>query len=144
MNYKKISLKMVILPLILLICMSFIPLTLIPIVNKTQDTKSVMAIAKSVPNEKRGSPHYDYIIGQDHLPHFRVFFWVPKNKTHFEPYADSGVITDVSEHGPVTNWSVVTTKQIKNNDKLVFIYVPKTFVILYGKGFQDVIHLKYN
>ena len=143
MHYKKVSFKMVMLPLIVLIFMSFIPLALIPLINKPKDTSSIITTAKRLLNEKRGTPHYDYIIGKDNWPHFRVFFWVPTSVTHFEPYADSGVNTDVSEHGPVAKWSVIATNQTKDNEKLVFIYVPKTFVILYGNGFQDVIHLKY-
>jgi len=93
--------------------------------------------------EKRGTPSYDYILGSDGLPHFRVFFWVPKDATDFVPYAKRGINTNVSLHGPVGKWNVVTTNKVKDNLKLVFIYVPKTFVILYGKGFQKVIHLKY-
>jgi hypothetical protein len=68
---------------------------------------------------------------------------VPKNATTFTPYADSGVNTDVSSHGAAEKWSVVLTDQIKGDEKLVFIYVPKTFVFLYGKVFEDVIHLSY-
>jgi len=143
MYYKKNSLRMVMLPLITLLFISFMPLVLVPLVNKPKDTSSIMTTAKSIPTEKRGTPHYDYIIGKDKWPHFRVFFWVPTIVTHFEPYADRGVNTDVSEHGPAAKWSVVTTNQTKGNEKLVFIYVPKTFAILYGNGFQEVIHLKY-
>ena len=94
-------------------------------------------------NEKRGTPTYDYITGSDGWPHFRVFFWVPKYATTFTPYADKDINTDVSEHGPVEKWAVVDTKEVKDDEKLVFIYVPKTFVFLYGKGFEKVIHLKY-
>lgn len=93
--------------------------------------------------EKRGEPTYDYVIGSDYLPHFRVFFWVPKDAKNYIPYADEGVKTDVSEHGPAEKWSVVETNKTRENEKLVFIYVPKTFVMLQGKGFQNKIHLQY-
>jgi len=138
MKYKKITLLIVMISLIVLLFNSFLPLTTIPNVIATNIT-----IDKDTSNEKRGLPHYDYIIGKDNWPHYRVFFWVPKNATHFTPYADSGVNTNVSEHGSVEKWSTVVTNEIKGDIKLVFIYVPKTFVFLYGKGFEDVIHLKY-
>ena len=92
--------------------------------------------------EKRGTPIYDYIIGTDELPHYRVFFWVPKNAVNLLPYADKGINTDVSHHGPVEKWSVVVTDKIRKNEELVFIYVPKTFVFLYGEGFEKVIHIR--
>lgn len=93
--------------------------------------------------EKRGIPSYDYIIGKDLLPHFRAFFWVDKNATKYIPYADAGVNTDVSSHGPAEKWSVVETNKSNYSDKLVFVFVPKTFVILHGKDFDKLIHLKY-
>lgn len=93
--------------------------------------------------EERGTPTYDYIIGNDGLPHFRVFFWIPKNADNPVPYANKGINTKVSRHGSVEKWSIVVTDKVKEDTKLVFIYVPKTFVIIYGKGFEKVIHLKY-
>jgi hypothetical protein len=138
MNYKKTSLLIVMFSLIILLFNSFISMTNIPKVITTDITMD-----KDTPNEKRGTPHYDYIIGKDNWPHYRVFFWVPKNATNFTPYANSGVNTAVSEHGPAEKWAVIATNEIKANEKLVFIYVPKTFVFLYGKGFEDVIHLSY-
>ena len=72
-----------------------------------------------------------------------MFFWVPKNAKRLIPYADPGIKTKVLTHGPIENWSVVKTNTIKNNEQLVFIYVPKSFVLFYGKGFQNVIHLRY-
>jgi hypothetical protein len=139
MNYKKITLLIIMFSLIVLLFNNFLPVTNISNVIATDVTMD-----RDPSNEKRGVPHYDYIIGKNMWPHYRVFFWVPKSATHFTPYADSGVNTDVSEHGVAEKWSVVVTKEIKGDEKLVFIYIPKTFVILYGKGFDDVIHLSYN
>lgn len=136
--YKKNLLLIVMLSLITLLFYSFLPLTNTQNVIATNTT-----LYNEASNEKRGTPHYDYIIGKDHWPHYRVFFWVPKSATHFTPYADSGVNTNVSEHGDASKWSVVVTPEIKADRKLVFIYVPKTFVFLYGNDFEDVIHLNY-
>ena len=138
MNYKKILLRTLLLLLILLVFNSNLY-----IANNSNTVTVSKTVTKNIANEKRGAPHYDHITGKGNWPHYRVFFWVPSNATHFIPYADSGVDTDVSEHGPVEKWSVVVTKQIKDNEKLIFIYVPKTFVFLYGGGFEDVIHIKY-
>ena len=92
--------------------------------------------------EKRGTPSYDYVIGKDLLPHFRVFFWVDKTATNYVPYADVGINTNVSRHGPAEKWSVVETETIRENEKLVYVFVPKTFVILHGKNFHKLIHLE--
>ena len=138
MNYKKFSLIVIMFSLLSLLYYIFLPINNIPKVVATNIT-----INKDTSREKRGIPHYDYIIGKDNWPHYRVFFWVPSNATHFTPYADSGVNTAVSEHGPAEKWSVIVTNEVKSGGKLVFIYVPKTFVFTYGKGFEDVIHLRY-
>jgi len=110
--------------------------------NTVVSTPSINHIKDRV-SEKRDTNTYDYIIGPDRLPHFRVFFWIPKNAVNLMPYADKGINTDVSKHGPVEKWSVVITNKTNGNEKLVFIYVPKTFVFLYGLGFEKVIHLNY-
>jgi hypothetical protein len=94
-------------------------------------------------NAKRGTPPYDYIIGKDKLPHFRVFFWVPLDAVNYKPYADKGINTNVSHHGPVENWNIVETDTKTEDKKLVFIFVPKTFVFLTGGNFYKVIHLDY-
>jgi hypothetical protein len=138
MNYKKKSFLIIGFSLIVLLFSSYLH---VAIISKAIDTD--IPVAKKILVEKRGTPNYDYIIGKDNWPHYRVFFWVPKNATTFTPYSDSGVNTDVSSHGAAEKWSVVLTDQIKGDEKLVFIYVPKTFVFLYGKGFEDVIHLSY-
>lgn len=93
--------------------------------------------------EKRGNPAYDTITGSDGRPHYRVFFWVPKAASKYIPYADKGINTNVSSHGAAEKWTVVETNIVNANEKLVFIFVPKTFVYLYGKGFENVIHLRY-
>lgn len=138
MDYKKKSFLIIIFSLIVLLFSSFLHLDSIPKVAATD-----IPVSKEILVEKRGIPNYDYIIGKDNWPHYRVFFWVSKNATIFTPYADIGVNTDVSSHGAAEKWSVVVTNQIKGDEKLVFIYIPKTFVFLYGKGFEDVIHLSY-
>lgn len=92
--------------------------------------------------EKRGNPSYDFIIGKDLLPHFRVFFWVDKNATNYIPYADEGINTNVSSHGPAEGWTVIETKTTKENEKLVYIFVPKTFVLLHGRDFDKLIHIE--
>lgn len=100
--------------------------------------------SKSYINEKRASPAYDTIKGEDGWVHYRVLFWVPKEATKFIPYADNGVKTDVSAHGSVEKWYVEQTKITNDKEKLVFILVPKTFVYSFGDGFEKVIHLKYS
>lgn len=94
-------------------------------------------------SEKRASPPYDIVMGNDGMFHFRVLFWVPKEAVKFMPYADDVIVTDVSSHGPVEKWSVKETQRTNGDEKLVFIFVPKTFVFLYGSGFEKVIHLKF-
>lgn len=126
----------------------YIPLLLcIPLLKdfSTYSTSGPMnKTSVNYPNEKRAFPTYDTIIGDDGLPHYRVLFWVPKTAIKFIPYVDAGVKTDVSSHGPIEKWSVQEIKNVDDHEKLVFIFVPKTFVFLYGKGFEKVIHLKYS
>ena len=107
-------------------------------------SNSIQQIRRNNLNEKRAYPEYDTIMKEDGMPHYRVLFWVPKEATKFVPYADSGVNTDVSSHGSVEKWSVEETKITNEREKLVFIFVPKTFVYVYGDGFEKVIHLKYS
>jgi hypothetical protein len=111
--------------------------------NNTSAITSNNTVQEDTVLEKRGAPTYDYTIGRDRLPHYRVFFWIPSNAVSLVPYADKGINTDVSHHGPVEEWNVVITGKVNDNEKLVFIYIPKTFVFLYGRGFEKVIHLKY-
>lgn len=122
----------------LLLCL---PLLKYPITFSTSAPINEEGISYS--EEKRAFPPYDIIIGSYGLPHYRVLFWVPKTATKFTPYADTGIKTNVSSHGPIEKWSVVETKTTNHDEKLVFIFVPKTFVFLYGNGFEKVIHLKY-
>jgi hypothetical protein len=105
---------------------------------------NMLTAAKAADNSeiKRGAPPYDYIIGKDRLPHFRVFFWLPLCAENYIPYAASDVDTDVSHHGPVENWSVVETDIKTDSEKLVCIVVPKTFVFLHGRNFYKLIYLK--
>lgn len=138
MSYKKVSLRIIIVSLLIFFFNSFINVINIPKVAKAD-----VSIDSHIPNENRGVPRFDYIIGNDNWPHYRVFYWVPINSTRFAPYADKGVNTNVSQHGPVQKWTVVVTPKVVNGEKLVFIYVPKTFVFLFGKDFYNVIHLSY-
>jgi hypothetical protein len=138
MKYKKIALLMLMLSSIILLFSSFIPAT-----NTSKINAVGISMTKDISNEKRGIPNYDYIIGNDNWPHYRVFFWVPKSATHFTPYSDKSVNTDISNHGAVEKWSVVVTNEINVDSKLVFVYVPKTFVFMYGIGFETLIHLSY-
>lgn len=138
MNYKKISILLVKFSVFILLLNYFLPVLINPKVIATD-----VPIKMVTSNEERGVPKYDYIIGKDNLPHFRVFFWVPKNATHFIPYVDKGINSDVSHHGAAEKWSVIVTTKIRDNEKLVFVYVPKTFVFLLGKNFEEVVHLSY-
>jgi hypothetical protein len=107
-------------------------------------TNKVSAKAISNSEIKRGDPPYDYLIGKDKLPHFRVFFWVPLSAAEYLPYADKDINTDVSHHGPIEKWSVLETGIKNDNEKLVCIVVPKTFVLLHGKNFYKVIYLSWH
>ncbi|MBE6088960.1 MAG: hypothetical protein E7206_13160 [Clostridium beijerinckii] len=120
----------------------FLPIDFCPPLLRYASIFSISNSSEGNSNEKRATISYDKIIGRDGLYHYRVLFWVPKEVTKFIPYADTGVITDVSSHGSIENWSVEETSITSSNEKLVFIFVPKTFVYLYGKGFEKVIHLK--
>lgn len=112
--------------------------------DKFSISDSIQRINETYLYEKRADPAYDTIKGEDGWLHYRVLFWVPKEANKFIPYADNGVNTDVSAHGPVEKWSVQETNITNENEKLVFVFVPKTFVYLYGNGFEKVIHLKYS
>ncbi|PJI07809.1 MULTISPECIES: hypothetical protein [Clostridium] len=93
--------------------------------------------------EKRGTPVHSWMIGADHLPHMKVFFWVPKNSTTFIPYANKGVKTNVIGHGPINQWTVIQTGEVSGQDKLIFMFVPKTFVFTHGPNFYKLTHIYY-
>lgn len=109
--------------------------------NAANEPILVSSMNKNSSKTKRGEPPYDYIIGKDKFPHFRIFFWVPLSATKYIPYADDDINTDISHHGPVDKWSVVETDDKNDKEKLVYIFVPKTFVFLHGKSFYKLIHL---
>ena len=139
-KYKKQSILM-------LVFLSIDVFFYLPLLKQSTTISTVPPIHQtsiSYPNEKRGYPAYDTITGDDQQPHYRLFFWIPKTATNFVPYANTGVKTDGSSHGPVEKWLTVETKTTNSNEKLVFIFIPKTFVYLYGNGFENVIHLKYS
>ncbi|GFZ33952.1 hypothetical protein CSC2_44780 [Clostridium zeae] len=135
--------KILVIVLTIISCLYLVTITSSKTSKAANYTSASKELSKDLFPEKRGDPSYDYIIGKDHLPHFRVFFWVPKDAKKYIPYADKGVKTDVSEHGSIEKWSVIETNKINADDKLVLIYVPKTFVLLQSKGFQNKIHLHY-
>ncbi|SMC18460.1 hypothetical protein SAMN02745134_00571 [Clostridium acidisoli DSM 12555] len=93
--------------------------------------------------EKRGSPVHSWMIGADHLPHMKVFFWVPKSSTTYIPYANQGVRTNVIGHGAINQWAVIQTGQVLGSYKLVFMLVPKTFVFTHGPNFYKLTHIYY-
>lgn len=109
--------------------------------NDVKDPMLVSSMNKDSSKTKRGEPPYDYIIGKDNLPHFRIFFWVPLSATKYVPYADNDINTDISHHGPAEKWSVIETGDKNDKEKLVYIFVPKTFVFLHGKSFYKLIQL---
>lgn len=104
----------------------------------------VKQVSKINIDEKRASPAFDTVMKADGWHHYRVLFWVPIEAKKLIPYADDGVNTNVSSHGPVERWSVQEIDITNNGEKLVFVFVPKTFVYLYGDGFEKVIHLRYS
>lgn len=93
--------------------------------------------------EKRGNPVHSWMIGADHLPHMKVFFWVPKNSKAFIPYANKGVKTNVIGHGSINHWTVIQTGKVLGPDKLIFMLVPKTFVLTHGPNFYKLTHVYY-
>lgn len=78
------------------------------------------------------------------LPHIRVFFWVPLNAMHYEAFVPNGVKSYILGHGPAEQWSVAGTGQINQDEKLVYVTVPKTFMIVYGLHFYKLVHLHYS
>ena len=94
-------------------------------------------------NEKRGTPIYAWVKDSDNLPHMKIYFWIPKTSSYYLPYADKGIKTYVVGHGPVEKWGVKDSGEYTKTEKLIYIYVPKTFVILYGQHFYKLIHLYY-
>lgn len=73
----------------------------------------------------------------------RVYFLVPIDAKNFVPSTDKGVKTYVIGHGPIEQWGVGYTGQNTETEKLVFVYVPKTFVFLNGRSFYKLVHLQY-
>lgn len=144
-KYKHLFIMMIFISMEIFICAGTI-IICISLLNTPAKTSAASPINKKIviySNEKRGNPAYDKITGGDGWPHYRVFFWVPKTASKYTPYADEGINTNVSSHGPAEKWTVVETNTVNADEKLVFIFVPKTFVYLYGKGFEKVIHLRY-
>lgn len=93
--------------------------------------------------EKRDTPPYTWAMGDDMIPHIKLFFWVPVDSKNYTTFADKGIKTFVLGHGSVDKWGVSETGETSKNEKLVYVYVPKTFMLLYGKDFYSLIHLYY-
>lgn len=93
--------------------------------------------------ETRGNPVHGWMIGNDHLPHMKVFFWVPINSSSYIPYANRGVRTFVIGHGDIDKWAVIPTGEVRGSEKLMYILVPKTFVFTHGFDFYKLVHLYY-
>lgn len=108
--------------------------------SKASDGASDML---NIIDEKRGTPPYSIVLDKDLLPHIKVFFWVPANSNYYKAFADKGVKTYVIGHGSIEDWTIKETPKTSQNLKLVYVYVPKTFMLLYGKDFYSMIHLYY-
>lgn len=91
----------------------------------------------------RNNPKYDYVIGNDRLPHFRVAFWVPEDTPSIIPYTPYNIITNISNHGSIENWTVIESNIPKDDMKLIYVFVPKRFVFLYGENFWKYVSVKY-
>jgi len=90
----------------------------------------------------RNSPKYDYVIGNDRLPHFRVAFWVPEDATSLAPYTPYNIITNVSNHGSIENWAIVDSDRHISDMKLIYVFVPKRFILFYGFDFWKYVCVK--
>ena len=77
------------------------------------------------------------------LPHVKVFFWVPKEAIVFIPFVDKSVKTYISRHGAVEEWKVILTGKSTQTEREVYLYVPKSFVLLHGSSFYKLIHLNF-
>lgn len=90
----------------------------------------------------RDDPKFDYVTGNDRLPHFRVAFWVPVDTTSITPYTPYNIITNVSNHGTIENWRVVDSDRHLEDMRLIYVFVPKRFILLYGKYFWKYVYVK--
>ena len=90
----------------------------------------------------RNNPKYDYVIGNDRLPHFRVSFWVPFNATSITPYTPYDIITNVSNHGSIETWTVVDSDKYIGDMKLIYVFVPKRFILVHGSDFWKYVYVK--
>lgn len=93
---------------------------------------------------KKDTPPYKWVIGNDDMiPHIRLYFWIPINSSHYKAFADEGIKTYVLGHGTIDKWEIKETAITSYREKLVYIYIPKTFILFYGKNFYNLIHLYY-
>ena len=96
----------------------------------------------SVSNEKRGKPAFEWVMAKDMLPHMKVFFWVPKNSNKYIPFTDKSVKYYISRHGPVNEWGIKSTGKTTKTEKEVYVWVPKSFVLLHGSDFYKLVHIQ--
>ena len=134
------SLKYILL-IVLIVIVLFVATKAVSIIFSSTDTSDYIN-TKEI--ETRGNPPYSWMIGKDHLPHMKVFFWVPIKSSILIPYSNKGVKTFVIGHGAINRWHVVNTGNVKDSLMLVYIFVPKTFVFTHGVNFYKLIHLYYN
>jgi hypothetical protein len=46
-------------------------------------------------------------------------------------------------HGTISQWPVKETGETTKTEKLVYFYVPKTFILIYGRNFYRLVGLAY-
>lgn len=89
------------------------------------------------------TPAYGWEIGKDKLPHAKVFFWVSKNAKKYYPYTNEAIKTYVISHGTINQWGVKETGKTNETEKLIYLYVPKTFILIYGSKFYTLVGVAY-
>ncbi|WBW98671.1 hypothetical protein [Oceanirhabdus sp. W0125-5] len=112
----------------------------------TLSEDNAFCMAKTFDNNYfiRDDKKFDYIIGSDRLPHFRVLFWVPKESVNITPYTPYNIKTNVSDHGPIEEWIVADSDTYVNDMKLIYVFVPKRFILLCGFDFWEYVYIRYD
>ena len=96
----------------------------------------------SVTTARRGTPAYNWSLGNFMIPHMKIFFWIPKEPNTYVAFADKSVKSYISRHGAIEKWGLNDTGRSTNTEKEVFIYIPKSFVLLNGKDFYKHIYIE--